>query len=102
MISSPLTAEMVSGHKIQPDNPALQYRCCARVDVTAERARFDRTVEAVGGFRYNAPGGRIVFRTDATSVVAQFRCNQLHTRRDAVNGVGVVFVNGTRRGTRRW
>ena len=98
MISSLLTAEMVFGHKIQPDNRALKYRGCARVEATAERARFDRSVEAVGGFRYNAPGGRIVFRTDATSVVAQFRGNQLHTRRDAVNRVGVVFVNGTKRG----
>jgi lysophospholipase L1-like esterase len=95
MISALLTVEMVSGHKIHPDNPALQYRGCAQVNATAERARFDRLVDATGGFRHDTPGGRILFRTDATSVVAHFRCNQLHTRRDAVNGVGVFFVNGT-------
>jgi len=87
------------GREILPNDPALQYRGCARVDVIAARARFDRLVDAAFGFRYDSSGVQICFRTDATSVVARFRGNQLHTRRDAVNGVGVLFVDGTRRGT---
>jgi lysophospholipase L1-like esterase len=90
---------MTFGQEISPDNPALQYRGCARVNATAERARFDRLVKEASGFRYDTSGVRIFFRTNATSVFARLCCNQLHTRRDAVNGVGVLFVNGTRCGT---
>lgn len=87
------------GRDIPPNDPVLQYRGCPQVNATAKYARFDRLLEVPGGFRYDPSGARICFRTNATSIVARLRGNQLHTRRDAVSGVGVWFVDGKRRGT---
>ncbi len=89
------------GREIPPNDPALRYTGCVRVDANAEHARFDRCVPADGGFQYDAPGTHVSLRTDALSIVARFRGNGLQTRRDAVNGVGVVMVDGQRSGTYR-
>jgi len=85
--------------EVPPNAPELSYAGGVAIDVNAERARFDRVLNAGSGFQYDAPGTRIIFRTDATSVTARFRTNGLHTRRDAVNGVGVVVVDGKKSST---
>lgn len=82
------------GRDVPPNAPEFRYIGCVAVDLNAERARFDRVINDPAGFRYDAPGARIVFRTDATSVTAHFRFNGLHNRRDAVNGFGIVMVDG--------
>ena len=72
VLTSVFTATLVLRRYIPPNDPALQYRGCARVNATAERARFDRLVEATSGFRYDSAGVPIYFRTDATR--ARVRC----------------------------
>jgi lysophospholipase L1-like esterase len=85
---------------IAPDDPALRYAGGARVDLAGARARFDRGVGEAGGFRHDAPGTRICLRTDATRVTMRVRGNGLHARRDAVNSVVVVEVDGEWSGAR--
>lgn len=94
-----MTTPMLVADEIRPDSPHLQYSGHAHAVILAERARFDRIIEAGAGFQFDNPGVRIRFRTDATSVVAKLFYNGMHQRMDAVNGVGVFRVDGKERGS---
>jgi lysophospholipase L1-like esterase len=83
---------------IAPNDPRLEYTDCAHVDATVERARLDRLAES-SGMRYDNPGARIRFVTDAAAISAKFLYNGLHQRLDALNQEGFLFVDGKKNGT---
>lgn len=58
-------------------------------------ARFDRVLDMPAkGYRWDNPGARIRFRTDATSVTALLYFNELHTSSSARNSNGLNLVDG--------
>lgn len=85
--------------EIAPNDANLRYSDVAHVDLTPQRARFDRIVAAEGGLQWDAPGARIRFVTDALKVLARFSYNGLHTKGDVNNGVGAFLIDGKMAGT---
>lgn len=63
---------------------------------SAKMARFDRGLDIPGkGYRWDNPGARVRFRTDATQVKALLYFNELHTSTSARNSEGVYFIDGS-------
>lgn len=61
----------------------------------AKVARFDRLLDMPGtGYRWDNPGARIRFRTDATTIAARLNYSELHQSKTARNGIGVWSVDG--------
>ena len=59
-------------------------------------ARFDRVLDIPGkGYRWDNPGARIRFRTDATHVKALLYFNELHISTSARNSQGLYFIDGS-------
>lgn len=59
-------------------------------------ARFDRVLDIPGkGYRWDNPGARIRFRTDATHVKALLHFNELHISASARNSNGLYLIDGT-------
>lgn len=82
------------GKNISPQDPLVQITDCARVVRTSEATRMDRFIQTASGFRYDNPGARIRFRTDAKNLSARFKFTTQHTRVGAVNSKGLYTVNG--------
>ena len=62
---------------------------------SAKIARFDRVLDIPGkGYRWDNPGARIRFRTDATHVKALLHYNELHTSASARNSQGIYLIDG--------
>src|SRR6188768_105584 len=58
-------------------------------------ARFDRVFDIPGkGYRWDNPGTRIRFRTDATHVTALLHFSELHTSTSARNSNGIYLIDG--------
>jgi lysophospholipase L1-like esterase len=58
-------------------------------------ARFDRVFDIPGkGYRWDNPGARIRFRTDATRVKALLYFNELHISVSARNSAGIYLIDG--------
>ena len=58
-------------------------------------ARFDRVLDIPGkGYRWDNPGARVGFRTDATKVKALLYFNELHTSASARNSLGLAVIDG--------
>lgn len=87
------------GSAIAPNDERLTYSDIASVDITPERARFSRLLDADGGFGHDSAGARVRFRTDARVVKARMFYNELHLRNDATSGVGAFLVDGKVSGT---
>jgi lysophospholipase L1-like esterase len=62
---------------------------------TTKLARFDRVFDIPGkGYRWDNPGARIRFRTDATHVKALLHFNELHISASARNSQGIYLIDG--------
>lgn len=60
--------------------------------------RFDRVLETPGrGYRWDNPGARIAFRTDARSITVRLRYSDRHTSPSARAPVGLFYVDGATR-----
>lgn len=58
-------------------------------------ARFDRVLDIpTKGYRWDNPGARIRFRTDAVNVKALLYFNELHTSASARNSNGLYIIDG--------
>ncbi len=58
-------------------------------------ARFDRVLDIPGkGYRWDNPGVRIRFRTDATHIKALLQFNELHISTSARNSNGIYLIDG--------
>ncbi|MFA7344095.1 MAG: GDSL-type esterase/lipase family protein [Terrimicrobiaceae bacterium] len=87
---------------VSPDDPRIEYagfvhkEFVSPPDKPGEKlARFDRILDIAGkGYRWDNPGARIRFRTDATAIEAMLNYNELHVSTSSRNGVGVYSVDG--------
>lgn len=87
---------------IAPDDQKIGYSDYVRLefvpspfDPAAKLARFDRILDMGGkGYRWNNPGARVRFRTDATTVKAQLYFNELHISTSARNSNGLYLIDG--------
>ncbi|MEA3209015.1 MAG: hypothetical protein QOE70_2072 [Chthoniobacter sp.] len=65
------------------------------LDPLAKLARFDRLLDIpLKGYRWDNPGARIRFRTNATSVKALLYFNELHISTSARNSHGLYLIDG--------
>lgn len=86
------------------DDPRLTYSDYIRLqiaappeDSTRKAASFDRLLDMPGkGYRWDSPGSRVRFRTDATSVSATFASTGLHISTSARNGQILCQIDGQR------
>lgn len=77
-----------------PDNAALGVSDYCGVSIDASKIRFTRPTVDGQGFEYAAPGARIRFSTDSTSVLFRLQYTNLVTRPDTYNAVGLILSNG--------
>ena len=88
------SATIISSKSFSPDNSLIRISDCARITKKSESICMDRIVQAASGFKYDNPGARIRFRTDAKNVSAKVNYTPRHTRKNAVNSKGIYTVNG--------
>src|SRR5262249_52385645 len=87
---------------IPPDDAKIAYSDYVHmefvpspVDPSAKLARFDRLLDIPQkGYRWDNPGARIRFRTNATSVKALLYFNELHISTSARNSNGLYLIDG--------
>ena len=96
-----LTSSNVRGDTVLADSPNIQYSDVARVTLSASQASFDRIIndDPIYNLRYDNPGARVRFRTDATSITADLDYNGLHASGSAIEGTGVILRDGQPVGT---
>ena len=109
LLSAPLAAqaqaETASLRFIPADDTSIGYSGYVHLEFVsyfkedplsaAKIARFDRVLDIPGkGYRWDNPGARIRFRTDATHVKALLHFNELHTSASARNSHGIYLIDG--------
>ncbi|MFC5457241.1 SGNH/GDSL hydrolase family protein [Prosthecobacter fluviatilis] len=113
LLSAPpaVQAETDTSRVIAADDPSIGYSGYVHMEListelrefglagaeprTTKFARFDRLLDIPGkGYRWDNPGARIRFRTDATRVGALLRFNELHTSASARNSNGIYLIDG--------
>lgn len=95
-------AQDASKRTVAADDALMAYSDCVHMEfvpspsnAAAKMARFDRILDMGGkGYRWDNPGARIRFRTDATSVKALLYYNDLHISTSARNSIGVYRIDG--------
>jgi lysophospholipase L1-like esterase len=95
-------AQVPANRIIAPDDAKIAYSDYVHmefvpspVDASAKLARFDRILDIPAkGYRWDNPGARIRFRTDATSVKALLYFNELHVSTSARNSNGLYLIDG--------
>lgn len=80
--------------EITPDNPLILFTDCARVIRASGKVEINRIINAASGYKYDNPGARIRFRTNAKNVSAKLMYTSRHTRKNAVNSKGLYLLNG--------
>lgn len=97
-----LHAEEKAGLTVPPDDARISYSDYVHMefvpsplDPAAKLARFDRLIDMNGkGYRWDNPGTRVRFRTNATSVKALLYFNELHISTSARNNNGIYLIDG--------
>ena len=98
-----LTAPAIPANRmIAPDDAGIAYSDYVHmewvpspVEPSAKLARFDRVLDIPAkGYRWDNPGARIRFRTDATGVKALLYFNELHISTSARNSTGCYLIDG--------
>lgn len=87
---------------IGPEDANIGYSDYVRMEFvpspagsSTKLARFDRVLDIPAkGYRWDNPGARIRFRTDATRVKALLYFNELHTSTSARNSRGLYLIDG--------
>jgi len=90
LVAGPVWADVLT-----PDNPNITYSSYAHLTLSSTMARFDRIIS--NALKYDNPGARVRFRTDATSVVASVFYNSMASQ--VVCSIGTILVDGTQTGT---
>lgn len=86
------------------DDPRIAYSDYVRLQIVAgpensaqKAALFDRLLDMPGkGYRWDSPGSRVRFRTNATAVSATFASTGLHISTSARNGEMLCYIDGRR------
>ncbi|MCX6848069.1 MAG: SGNH/GDSL hydrolase family protein, partial [Verrucomicrobia bacterium] len=113
LLSAPLAAQAVAAETrlIKADDTSIGYSGYVHMELvstelrefglagaeprTIKFARFDRVFDIPGkGYRWDNPGARIRFRTDATQVKARLEFNELHISTSARNSNGIYLIDG--------
>lgn len=109
LLSAPLAAQTqaaaTSLRYITADDTSIGYSGYVRMEFVpylkedplsgVKIARFDRVSDIPGkGYRWDNPGARIRFRTDATHVKALLHYNELHISTSARNSNGIYLIDG--------
>lgn len=97
-----LRAQQTASRLVAPDDKTVAYSDFVHMEFvpspmnpTLKLARFDRILEMpTKGYRWDNPGARIRFRTDATSVKALLYYNELHISTSARNSNGLYLIDG--------
>jgi lysophospholipase L1-like esterase len=109
LLSAPLAAQQAQSTAqvfIPADNTSIGYSGYVHMEfvpyvkedlLSAPKiARFDRVLDIPAkGYRWDNPGARIRFRTDATHVKALLHFNELHISASARNSNGIYLIDGT-------
>ncbi|MEO6741645.1 MAG: SGNH/GDSL hydrolase family protein, partial [Chthoniobacteraceae bacterium] len=98
----PVGAREQAHRIVAPDDANIAYSDYVHMefvpsplDASAKVARFDRILDQPSkGYRWDNPGARIRFRTDATSVKALLYFNELHISTSARNSNGLYLIDG--------
>jgi lysophospholipase L1-like esterase len=82
--------------EIAGDDSKLLFSDFVHKEVLSEHVvRFDRLLdEGTSGYRWDNPGARVTFRTDAKEVIAHLRYSEKHTSRTARRSVGMFLIDG--------
>ena len=88
---------------VAPDDASIGYSDYVHRELVpspvvpgARLVRFDRVLDIPDkGYRWDNPGARIRFRTNATSVKALLYFNELHTSASARNSNGLYLIDGS-------
>ena len=105
LLSAPVFAQEIQTTLqvfIPADNGSIGYSDYVHMEFVAvpavsptKLARFDRVLDIPGkGYRWDNPGARIRFRTDATRVKALLHFNELHISASARNSQGIYLIDG--------
>jgi len=105
LLSAPLTtqAQQAAFRLIAADDTSIGYSGYVHLEFvsspvvpSAKLARLDRVFDIPGkGYRWDNPGARIHFRTDATHVKALLHFNELHISTSARNSQGIYLIDGS-------
>lgn len=95
-------AQAPANRIVAPDDAKIAYSDYMHMefipssgDPSAKLARFDRLLDIPAkGYRWDNPGARIRFRTNATSVKALLYFNELHISTSARNSNGLYLIDG--------
>lgn len=107
LLSAPLAAQAQGGvtRFLSADDTSIGYSGYVHMEfvpyvkedlLSAPKiARFDRVLDIPAkGYRWDNPGARIRFRTDATHVKALLHFNELHISASARNSNGIYLIDG--------
>src|SRR4051812_3389414 len=88
--------------EIAGDDSKLLFSDFVHKEVLSEHVvRFDRILdEGTSGYRWDNPGARVTFRTNAKEVFAHLRYSDKHTSRTARRSVGLFLIDG--KGNPNW
>ncbi|AHF92029.1 lysophospholipase [Opitutaceae bacterium TAV5] len=93
LVSSGATA--ASADFVAAADSRIEFSDCLKVirDVDSGEARVDRVLENARGYRWDAPGARVRFRTDSAAVTVRLRYSARHVG-PACNSIGFWRVDG--------
>ncbi len=104
LLSAPwaVQAETVANRFIPAEHTSIGYSGYVHMEFVpspdapaSKLARFDRVFDIPGkGYRWDNPGTRIRFRTDAVHVTARLRFSELHISTSARNSQGLYLIDG--------
>lgn len=102
MVGGPLFAATPTTDKIPADHPAIRFSDFVEKENLPDGAvRFQRILEVPGrGYRWDNPGARVRFRTEARSVTVHLRYSDRHTSQSARAPIGLFLIDG--RSDPRW
>lgn len=102
LVCGTLFAAALATDAIPADHPAIRFSdFVEKENLPAGAVRFQRILEVPGrGYRWDNPGARVRFRTDARSVTVNLRYSDQHVSQSARAPIGLVLVDG--RGDPRW
>lgn len=97
-----LCAVAAAPGSIPADHPAIRCSDYVEKELTPDGAvRFHRILDVPGrGYRWDNPGARVRFRTDARTLAVRLRYSDKHTSPSARASVGIFLIDG--RGDPAW
>lgn len=92
----PVSAEEAATAFIAPARAEIHYSDYVAMETQADGSiRFNRIIDpSAGGYRWDNPGARVRFRTDARSLMVRLRYSEAHSSRTARAPIGVFFIDG--------